>query len=697
MILTLDQIRCNGARDARVRSPFRNGRGRGLIPFAGLVLVLSVGMAAAQPSARTDDGASPRSASIEALEAVIEQPFALADDGLLARAWSQGSPAERLAAAILELRAEPTPERVERVREFTRRAAITDLRRFVDAAPRPLAGGFAPVVAELAARSHVAATELASDLAAAVERPAAQRVLLELARSEGPTGLERDRAPIWTAFATVGDDTAAAEVIADLGEPGPLGVSARAAVLAIADRTMAQARIADGVALLAAAARAAPRDRGIALRHAAGLGLYLDRRDDARAILTDLLARSSVDLRSPVFAKDEADARLGLATLAVLDGDLGVAAAEIDRAIVRFGEPREHRRERKVVRCRLELMRALVALRAGHSTQAAATFDRAILHAPFEQDYCTFDDALTGPFGPAALLELLRRSGEGEFAVQYFVALTDALARVASTSTIRIGLIAIAGPVNGAEASDDRSRVKSWQHLRCVEALLAVGRSAEAETYAARYLAALDGTEPWVNRWLEAELRIARARALVDLGRTDEAANSLESAASTLRQIGELSILAEIEDVHDRTVDGTPPLRSPVRDREAAARVARARIERNSGAEAAARASLVAAWKVDPMSDDVVLLCAAWNSDAALAARVLATIAPTGSNLVGLARVAATHGRADDALGWLELVDGWNACVPGRAALERAAFRRDVDLAPLRPLDRFRALVGDGR
>lgn len=648
----------------------------------------------ARPSLPQDDSASPRSASLQALEAVIEQPFARADVALLSRTWEQGSPAERLAAAMLELRAEPTAERVERVREFTRSAAVADLRRLVDAAPRPLASGFAPLVAELARRPHVAATELAADLAAALERPAAQRALLELAQTGGSAEIERDRAPIWTALATVGDSEAAVAAVADLGEPDPLGASARAAVLAIADRTMAQARIAEGVALLAAAARATPRDRGMGLRHAAALGLYLDRRDDARAILRDLLARASVDLRSPVFARDEADARLGLAALAVLDGDLGSAASELDHAILRFGEPREHRRERKVVRCRLELMRALVALRGGHAAQAAATLDRAILHAPFEQDYCTFDDALTGPFGPAALLDLLRRQGQGEFAVEYFVALTDALARVATTSTIRIGLIAIAGPMNGAEASDDRSRVKSWQHLRCVEALLAVGRSAEAESRAARYLEYLDGTEPWVNRWLEAELRIVRARALVDLGRPDEAAGALDAAASTLRQLGELSILAEIEDVHDRTLDGAPPLRSPVRDREAAARIARARIERNSGAAAAARATLVAAWKVDPMSDDVLLHAAAWSDDAEFAARVLATVAPTGSNLVGLARVAAMHGRVDDALTWLELVDGWNACAPARAALERAAFRRDVGFVSLRSLERFRALVG---
>ncbi|MBK6941831.1 MAG: hypothetical protein IPH13_16765 [Planctomycetes bacterium] len=661
----------------------------------GLALVLGPGVATARPTVRQDDSASPRSASIEALEAVIEQPFAHADAALLTRTWQNGSPAERLAAAILELRAEPTPERVELVRDFARRAAITDVRRLVDAAPRPLASGFAPLVAELADRPHVAATELAADLAAALERPAAQQALLDLARSSGSAAVERDRAPIWTALAAVGDEVAAAAVIGDLNEPGSLGTTARAAVLAIADRTLSQARIADGVALLAAAARAAPRDRGMALRHAAGLGLYLDRRDDARAILNDLLARASVDMRSPTFAKDEADARLGLASLAVLDGDLGTAAAEIERAIVRFGEPREHRRERKVVRCRLELMKALVALRAGQPTQAAATIERAILHAPYEQDYCTFDDALTGPFGPAALLDLLRRLGQGEFAVEFFVALTDALSRVASTSTIRIGLVAIAGPMNGPEASDDRSRVKSWQHLRYVEALLAVGRSTEAEAHATRDLARLDGTEPWVNRWLEAELQIARARALVDLGRPDEAARSLESAASTLRQLGELSILAEIEDVHDRALDGAPPLRSPVRDREAVARVFRARVERNAGSEAAARAALVAAWKVDPMSDDVVVQSAAWSTDAALATRVLATIAPTGANLVGLARVAAAHGRVDDAMTWLERLDGWNACVPQRAALDRAAFSRDADFTALRSIERFRGFVGD--
>ncbi|MBL8768298.1 MAG: hypothetical protein JNL94_13065 [Planctomycetes bacterium] len=627
---------------------------------------------------------------------MIEQPFARAEDALLATAWSTGGPAERLAAAALDLRAEPTAERVARIRGWVERASITDLRRFVDAAPRPVGGGFAPIVAELATTSHVVATELAADFAAALEQPFARDALLELALGAAGQAVVRDRAPVWTALATVGDDAAARAAMHDIGEPGATGAAARAAILAIAERAMAAARLEDGVALLAAASRAAPRDKNLALRYAAGLGLYLERRDEARAILRDLSVRSSVDLRSPVLAKDDADARLGLAALALLDGDHGAAAAEVERAIVRFGEPREHRRERKVVRCRLELMRALIALHAGRADAATAALDHAILHAPFEQDYCTFDDAMTGPFGPAALLDLLRRRGEGEFSVRFFQALTDALMRIAASSTIRIGLAPITGPVNGPDASDDRSRVKSWQHLRCVEALLAVGRVDEAEAVAARDLERLDGTEPWVNRWLEAELRIARARALVDLGRPADAAQALEAAASTLRQIGELSILAEIEDVQDRAPEGTPPLRSPVRDREAEALLARARGPRATGNESAARATLAAAFAADPMNEDVVLLCAAWIDDEALAVRALATVPPTGGNLAGLARVAAKVGRFDDAMTWLERLDGWNASVPRRAELDRAAFRRDGDLAPLRATERFRTLVGDG-
>lgn len=705
MILTLDHFRCNGARACRVSSlpqllvrvvhmvrafQVHHGRLRRRLACVGLICVF-----AGSALAGDDAPPVPGGATIEALEAVLEQPFACADPELVARAWATGGPSERLAAAVLELRASPANERLELLADYVRRASVTDLRRLVDSAPRPMAKGFAPLVGVIAGRPHVAATELAADLAAALERPTAQDVLLELARNPDPMLPERDRAPVWAALASAGDDVAARAAIADLSEPGALGAAARSTVLALAERAMAQARIEDGVALLSAAATAAPRDRGIVLRLAAGLGLYLDRSGDARAILDELRIRAAVDLRSPALAKEDAEARLGLAALALLAGDHSAATDQVDRAIRRFGEPREHRRDRKVVRCRLELMRALILLHAGDAGAADAGLEHAILHAPFEQDYCTFDDAMTGPFGPAAVLDLLRRRGEGEFVVTYFAALTGAMTRVASTSTIRIGLAPIAGPVNGAEASDDRSRVKSWQYLRYAEALLAVGRSDEAAAAATGALAVLDGTEPWVNRWLEAELRIVLARAQIDLEQPRDAVRALEAAASTLRQIGELSILAEIEDVHDRAPEGTPPLRSPVRDREAAALVLRARVESAIGNDASAREAKAAAWKVAPMSDDVVLLCAATTADPALAARVLASIPTTGGNLAGLARVAAQHGNPDDAVVWLERLDGWNAVAPRRAALDRAAFRRDPAFAPLRELERFRKLVGD--
>lgn len=546
-----------------------------------------------------------------------------------------------------------------------------DVRFALEHAARPLPSAAAAFARELAERSDGGGLRLAADLAVLLAPPEAEQLIAELC-DRGPLEAEV-LGPRLLRLGQVGGRAAIQTLARALASSDPTAVrAARDACESLRVRLLAAADLEGADALLAACLRSAPGDLSFVLGRAEVAGLFLGRTDEALGWLADARAlRAAAPAGSG--SVELATIALGEAVLrhfAERDGADSALAAALDL----LGSPPPSAREAAETRARLLLARAALALDSGGGAALVSELLREAAEvAPYDDETCLFDFALSGPLGPAIILDRLRRLGRSEVQIRFYEALAGALRTAPAAAPIGFELAA-------AEVGGDvgREQIRSWTALHHLYALLQAGRLDEAVALGEHAVRALQDTVPGNNRWLLAEIHLAVGRCHL-LGLDAAAAERhLTAAAAVLDELGQATLHSIVQDQRGHLLPGAAPLRLPFGDRQAAALSLLSETKLVLGGDLAGAVKAARAANLAAPEDDLCLLAAlrlaATPAEHATAARALASWPRTADAVRALAALAGSLGDGAERARLFAQHLEWNALTPAsRAAEERLA------------------------
>lgn len=566
--------------------------------------------------------------------------------------------------SALEADADPTPELLELAG-----ASPIRLRAVVEAARRPLGSAAEAFVARLEARPDSAAAILGLEFAARLANPDANRLLAARLLDPDPlraAGAGRALAALAPIAALESCEAIARHLRSPIGE---VAAAARAAGSSLVRELLAEARTDDALAVLDRFLAEDPGRLEFEASRAFARGVYAGDPEGARA---DLAAIALPGTGPGALGAARAELELAAAAVAFFAGEESGAIAALAAARARLGEIPERKNSLALTAGRIDFVVAVAALAAARPDEAAAreAMRRAIEDRPHDDGVYLGDNSLFGPAGARAWLEHLRRNGRPEVRRTFYRLLRDALSAAEPPA-----------------AADDEIPARSWAPVWQAYALLDDGRLDEVVAEVAALVPRLERATAWTDRWMVAELDLARAIA-EHLG--GDSAAALARIATIDRRVAELAG-AEVEQLAFESREivpspGAPPLRDSLRD-------LRMRVERlaaeasfvaNRPADALRRARLAVA--ADPFDDATTALelAAAARADESLARaqRAYHTLPRAAGALLDLARLAFALGKPSEGEELFERHLRWNALTDERRALELARRGRDPSLAP---------------
>lgn len=541
------------------------------------------------------------------------------------------------------------------------------LRAALEIARRPLGRAAEVWIEQLERRPDVAGASLAIEWTARLAPDVAN---LRLARMLlDPDPLVAARAPrALTVLAEIVAFESLDAILAHLRSENPEArTAARTAGNALVSQLLAEARIDEALTVHDGLCAVDPRHAEFELSRAMTRGVYAALPDAARAALLEE-TRDAPQEGSLAAARSERE--LALAAISFFRGDEAGAEAELGRARFRLGPIPQRPSAVALTAGRIDFAWAVAALARSSPDPSAArvAIRRAIEHRPHDDGVYLGDGSLFGPCGARAWLERLRRTDRPEIRHEFYRILLEELE-------------AAEPPV----AADDEIPARSWVPVWTIYACIDDGDFDGALALAKRIAARLERATAWSDRWMLAEIELARAIALHLAGDSKAA---LDELPTVLRRIDELAG-AEVDQLAFEAREivpspGSPPLRDSLRD-------ARMRAERVSaeaswvvGQVADARKHAKAALVADPFDDACVALelavAVTSGDDRDRGERAFATLPRAAGALLDLSRLAFALGRTDEGEELFERHVKWNALTPAREAVERARRGRDPSL-----------------
>lgn len=541
------------------------------------------------------------------------------------------------------------------------------LRAALEIAFRPLGRAAEQWIEQLERRPDVAGKSLAIEWTARLAPDVANRRLVHILLDSDP--LAAARAPrALTALSEIAAIESLDAILAHVRSENPEArTAARAAGNALVSQLLAEARIDEALTVSDGLCAADPRHAEFELSRAMTRGVYASLPDAARAALTEVTRDAP---REGSLAAARSERELALAAISFFGGDESRAETELERARFRLGPIPQRPSAVALTAGRIDFAWAVTALAGATPDPAAAraAIRRAIEHRPHDDGVYLGDGSLFGPCGARAWLERLRRTDRPEVRHEFYRILLEELE-------------AAEPPV----AADDEIPARSWVPVWTIYARIDDGDLEEGLAIAKRTAARLERATAWSDRWMLAEIELARAIALHLSG---DSRRALDELPTVLRRIDELAG-AEVDQLAFDAREivptpGSPPLRDSLRDARMRAERVSAEASWALGQVADARKHAKAALAADPFDDACVALelaaAVASGDDRDRGERAFATLPRAAGTLLDLSRLAFALGRAEAGEELFERHVSWNALTPAREAVERARRGRDPSL-----------------